>query len=157
MAADCLCEGQLSQLSTTSSWISHLEQLISKAEMSLTGGNPGRRVFIFTMGIHAPFSSCLLLELPPKPWHQPIRPWICTLLKSLEQPGISSLRTFGICTWIQKFPVDSHMSRVLGLSALTQLGGITAHISLEEALIPPTPAAQGGRRSLCSTPGKESD
>lgn len=59
------------------------------------------------MGIHAPFPSCLHLELPPKPWHQPIRPRVCTLLKSLEQPGISSLCTSRTCSWIQKFPVDS--------------------------------------------------
>lgn len=46
---------------------------------------------------------------------------------------------------------------VLGLSTLAQRGWVTAHASLEEVLTPPTPAAQGGRRSLCSTPGKENE
>lgn len=50
---------QLDQLSTTSSWISHLEQLISKAEMTLVRRESRKKSVYFYNGHSCPFPQLL--------------------------------------------------------------------------------------------------
>lgn len=82
------------------------------------------------MGIHTPFPQL------PAPWNGISVSQALVLAHhawsyTLEWLGIPSACTSGMCSWIQNFPVTLALGGVLGPLALTQLGGVRAHLSLE--------------------------
>ena len=94
------------------------------------------------------------LEWHPKLWPQATRPWGWAFLEPLEQLGIESVHTSGMCSWIQNFPMDSGTWQSVGTVGIDSVWRGYSPYFFKWCFLLINTCSPRQRRSLCSTQAK---